>query len=123
MFTYYCNRLIVSYLRMGQPDFLELNVPWDALGFGNPLEDDVDTHNNEDSRAQGAHFNVPDFTSLCLSTRVSKMRSITVGSKALILRGTFRQQFTFHSWQAEMDCRAAFERVPTRRHALHRSRY
>jgi hypothetical protein len=59
---------------------------------------------------------------LCPRLAVSKMPCRTVSSKALNLRGTFRQQFTFHSWQAEMDCRAAFERVPTRRHALHRSR-
>ena len=38
------------------------------------------------------------------------MRNRTVGSKALVLKGTFRQQFTFHSWQAEMDCRRLFER-------------
>ena len=26
------------------------------------------------------------------------------------LKGTFREQFTFHSWQAELDCQAASER-------------
>jgi len=34
----------------------------------------------------------------------------TVGSPGLIPRGTFREHFTFHSWQAEMDCQTAFER-------------
>jgi hypothetical protein len=34
----------------------------------------------------------------------------TVGNQGLVLRGTFREHFTFHSWQAEMDCQTAFER-------------
>jgi hypothetical protein len=60
---------------------------------------------------------------LSLRTLLSKMPVITVGNQGLIPRGTFREHFTFHSWQAEMDCRAAFERVPTRGHALRRSRF
>src|SRR5882762_3595678 len=38
------------------------------------------------------------------------MPVITVGNQGLIPRGTFREHFTFHSWQAEMDCQTAFER-------------
>src|SRR6266403_5018955 len=38
------------------------------------------------------------------------MPAITVGNQGLIPRGTFREHFTFHSWQAEMDCQTAFER-------------
>src|SRR5947208_14502993 len=38
------------------------------------------------------------------------MPVITVGNHGLIPRGTFREHFTFHSWQAEMDCQTAFER-------------
>src|SRR6266853_2816267 len=37
------------------------------------------------------------------------MPAITVGRQGLIPRGTFREHFTFHSWQAEMDCQTAFE--------------
>jgi hypothetical protein len=50
---------------------------------------------------------------LCLRNLLSKMPFIrvkTVGSQGLIPRGTFREHFTFHSWQAEMDCQTAFER-------------
>jgi hypothetical protein len=79
--------------------------------------------NKRDSCSLCFNFNTQDFPSLCLAARVSKMPSRTVGNRALILKGTFRQQFTFHSWQAEMDCRTAFEREPARRHALHRSRF
>ncbi len=35
----------------------------------------------------------------------------TVGSQGLIPRGTFREHFTFHSWQAKMGCQTAMERV------------
>ena len=41
---------------------------------------------------------------LSLWNLLSKMPDRTVGSQGLILRGTFREHFTFHSWQAEMDC-------------------
>jgi hypothetical protein len=47
---------------------------------------------------------------LCLGRLLSKMPDRTVGSQGLVPRGTFREHFTFHSWQAEMDCPAAFER-------------
>jgi hypothetical protein len=47
---------------------------------------------------------------LCLGRLLSKMPGRTVGNQGLILRGTFREHFTFHSWQAEMDCQTAFER-------------
>jgi len=47
---------------------------------------------------------------LSLRNLLSKMPVITVGSQGLIPRGTFGEHFTFHSWQAEMDCQAAFER-------------
>src|SRR5258706_14037785 len=36
------------------------------------------------------------------------MRVRTVGNQGLIPRGTFREHFTFHSWQAEMGCQTAF---------------
>ena len=60
-----------------------------------------------------AEVRLPHSTSLILlSLRnlLSKMPVITVGSQGLIPRGTFREHFTFHSWQAEMDCQTAFER-------------
>jgi hypothetical protein len=41
---------------------------------------------------------------------LSKMPVRTVGSQGLIPRGTFGEHFTFHSWQAEMDCQTAFEK-------------
>src|SRR5229473_562697 len=47
---------------------------------------------------------------LCRWNLLSKMPDRTVGSQGLIPRGTFREHFTFHSWQAEMDCQTAFER-------------
>src|SRR6266404_7139211 len=50
----------------------------------------------------------PRLARLCLATPVSKMRVRTVGNQGLILRGTFREHFTFHSWQAEMGCQTAF---------------
>jgi hypothetical protein len=51
---------------------------------------------------------------------MSKMPDRTVGSPGLIPRGTFREHFTFHSWQAEMDCQTAFEREADSQDALHR---
>ena len=59
---------------------------------------------------------------LCPRNLLSKMPVRTVGSQGLIPRGTFREHFTFHSWQAEMGCQTALREKPTRRHALHRSR-
>jgi hypothetical protein len=47
---------------------------------------------------------------LSLAGAVSKMPDRTVGNQGLVPRGTFREHFTFHSWQAEMDCQTAFER-------------
>jgi len=61
-------------------------------------------------------------TRLCLGTLVRKMRVRTVGNQGLILRGTFRAHFTFHSWQAEMGCQRLLREKPAHRHALHRSR-
>src|SRR5437016_468137 len=47
----------------------------------------------------------------CLGGTCSgKMPVIAVGSEGLISRGTFQEHFSFHSWQAEMDCQTAFER-------------
>src|SRR5216683_629943 len=47
---------------------------------------------------------------LSLRNLLSKMPVIAVGSQGLMPRGTFWEHFTFHSWQAEMGCQAAFER-------------
>ena len=52
---------------------------------------------------------------LSLEDLLSKMPDRTVGSQGLIPRGTFREHFTFHSWQAEMDCRTARQGGPTRK--------
>src|SRR5438445_9871068 len=49
---------------------------------------------------------------LSLWNLLSKMPDRTVGSQGLILRGTFREHFTFHSWQAEMDCQMALREKP-----------
>jgi hypothetical protein len=47
---------------------------------------------------------------LSLAGALGNMPDRTVGNEGLIPRGTFREHFTFHSWQAEMDCQTAFER-------------
>ena len=49
--------------------------------------------------ARGLDFLTPLF----LSALLSKMPPITVES-GLSSRGTFRKQFSFHSWQVELDC-------------------
>src|SRR6266852_5370714 len=48
---------------------------------------------------------------LCLATLVSKMRVRTVGNQGLILRGTFREHFTFHIGRPRWAARRLFERA------------
>jgi len=59
---------------------------------------------------------------LSLEDMLGKMPHSTVGSQGLIPRGTFREHFTFHSWQAGMAARRLLEREADSQDALHRRR-